>query len=140
VTLYLDTSALVKLYVAERGSKQVKSALNEAEDVAIATVGYAEARAALARRQREGALTERGLRTAVRALERDWASFTRLEVTDGMARLAGGLAEHHSLRGFDAVHLAAALMLQREVGTLTFLGFDDRLTRAARSLLEVEEG
>lgn len=139
MTLYLDTSALLKLYVAERGSKLVKNALEEAHDVAIATVGYAEARAALARRQREGALTERSLKTAVRALERDWESFTRLEVTDGMARLAGGLAEHHRLRGFDAVHLAAALMLQREAGSLVFVGFDERLTRAARSLLEVYE-
>lgn len=140
MTLYLDTSALLKLYVAERGSKLVKSALAKAQDVAIATVGYAEARAALARRQREGALTERGLKTAVRALERDWESFTRLEVTDGMARLAGSLAEHHGLRGFDAVHLAAALMLEREAGSLVFVGFGDKLTRAARSLLQVYEG
>ncbi len=139
MTLYLDTSAFVKLYVLEPQSDTVKAAVARAEGVAIAVVGYAEARAALARGHREGRLDERGYEKAKGALERDWQAFTWLEVTVGMARLAGGLTERYALRGFDAVHLAAALMLNRERGGVVFLGYDDRLNDAARGVIPVYE-
>ena len=45
--LYLDTSALVKLYVEEAGTVSVVARIGEAEAVATARVTYAEARAAL---------------------------------------------------------------------------------------------
>lgn len=46
--LYVDTSALVKVYVTEPGSSEVRGRIDEAEAVATALVTYAEARAALA--------------------------------------------------------------------------------------------
>jgi predicted nucleic acid-binding protein len=52
VTLYLDTSSLVKLYVTEAGSDSVHGLVNEASIVATASIAYPEARAALARRWR----------------------------------------------------------------------------------------
>ena len=51
--LYLDTSALVKLYVRERGSAQVRAHVNNADVIATSVVAYAEARAAFARLRRE---------------------------------------------------------------------------------------
>ena len=59
--LYLDTSSLVKLYVEEGGSEEVRRDIHQASLVATSCVAYAEARAALARQHREG-----GLRTAER--------------------------------------------------------------------------
>jgi len=56
VNLYLDTSALVKLYIAEEGSLLVRTALADARFVATSVVAYVEARAAFARRRRERAL------------------------------------------------------------------------------------
>lgn len=137
MTLYLDTSALVKLYVLEPHTEAVKAAVAGADAVAIAVVGYPEARAALARRHREGLLDGSGHENVKTALEGDWQTFMRLEVTLGMVSLAGGLAEHYALRGFDAVHLAAALMLQRERGDVEFLGYDGRLNDAARAVVPV---
>lgn len=139
MTLYLDSSALVKLYIEEENSAIVRKAVEEADDTATCVVTYAEARAALARRRRESALKEAGYRTAVEALDEDWRAFTRLEVNDGLARLAGVLAEQKSLRGFDAVHLAAALTLQQQVGDVAFMAFDKRLVEAAGGLLPVVE-
>ncbi len=46
--LYLDTSALVKLYVSEEGSEIVRGAVESAGRVATSRIAYAEARAALA--------------------------------------------------------------------------------------------
>jgi predicted nucleic acid-binding protein len=130
--LYLDTSALVKLYVAEAGSSDVRKRLKAAERVATSRVAYPEARSALARRQREGALTAAGLKKAVSALDRDLETYVVVELYEHVAREAGHLAEKHSLRGFDAIHLASALELGFLTGTPpTFLTFDDRQERAA---------
>ena len=51
--LYLDTSALVKLYVEEEGSDEVKKACEQAQVVVTSRLAYAEARSAFARAWRE---------------------------------------------------------------------------------------
>ena len=130
--VYLDTSALVKLYVAEDSSVDVRAHVRRAEQVASSRVAYPEARSALARRHREGAITAKGLRRAVSALDRDMGSLVVVELYGGVARIAGELAERHALRGFDAIHLASALELARLLGSLPrFVSFDDRQSEAA---------
>ena len=134
MNVYLDTSALVKLYVDEDGSQVVRDVLSAAAAVATSSVAYPEARAALARREREGAFSAADLRAAVADLDRDWSAYVVLEVSDAAARWAGELAERHSLRGFDAVHLACALRLGQLDGRLPGFGcFDRRLARAAEA-------
>lgn len=53
MTLYLDTSSLVKLYVTEAGSAEVHQLVGDANVVATSVVAYADMRAALARLRRE---------------------------------------------------------------------------------------
>ena len=130
--LYVDTSALVKVYVAEPGSSAVRRRIDQAGAVATALVTYAEARAALARHQREGELTRADLRQAVRALDRDWATYNVIDLSDSLVHSAGELAERHALRGYDAVQLAAVLELRAAGGPVEFCAFDTRLIRAAR--------
>ncbi|TMA79029.1 MAG: type II toxin-antitoxin system VapC family toxin [Deltaproteobacteria bacterium] len=132
VILYLDTSALVKLYVDEPGRERVEAAVRNAERIATVRVTYAEARAAFARQRRERAITARDLRTLVRALDEDWASLAVVEVTEASVRAAGDLAERHALRAYDALQLAAAVQLHAEGATVAFCSFDVRLSRAAR--------
>jgi predicted nucleic acid-binding protein len=56
-----------------------------------------------------------------------------VDVSDGLVKLAGGLAEVHALRGADAIHLASALALRKQIEEdVKFFCFDDRLTVAAR--------
>ncbi len=135
MTLYLDTSALAKLYIAEAHSEAVREAVAEAGQVATAVIAYTEARAALARRHRQGDLDKDAFRAAIGALDGDWASYTRLDVSEGLCRLAGVLAERHALRAYDAVHLAAALALSRERQDVRFLAFDAQLAKAARAVM-----
>lgn len=89
----------------------------------------------MARRLREGSLTATEHQDIVRELDGDWPRYRRLIAGDGLVHLAGVLAEHLALRGFDAVHLASALQLNYELGDVQFLAFDDKLIRAARQLL-----
>ena len=130
--LYLNTSALVKLYVEEAGTREMVARVERATAVATARITYAEARAAFARHRREGALRVADLRQVVRELDAEWGSFSVVEVSDAVVRRAGALAERHALRGYDAVHLAAAVDLRRAGGDVEFAAFDARLCRAAR--------
>lgn len=134
VNLYLDTSALVKLYVRETGSAAVRAWVAAAKLVATSRVAYPEARAALARRHREGAIGTAGLRRAVSDLDRDMAAIVVVELGASVATTAGQLAERRALRGFDAIHLASALELTRLLAEPAKFGaFDDRLFAAAEA-------
>lgn len=132
--LYLDTSALVKLYVRERGSAQTRRQANRAHAIATSVVAYAEARAAFGRLLRERPASGRRHRGRIADLDRDWIRYLRVELTQAVAHSAGELAERHGLRGFDAIHLASALWLKSiDTGELLFAAFDQRLLAGAQA-------
>ena len=132
--LYVDTSALIKIYVAEEGTDTVQEAVSRASVVAASRVAYVEARAALARACRESRIGERDLRQSVAELDEDWKRFLVVEVSDDLVQRAGDLAEEYALRAYDALQLASALILKRRVdSSVFFLAFDQALTQAAQS-------
>jgi predicted nucleic acid-binding protein len=108
VIAYFDTSAVVPLLIAEAGSVRAASLWNGADRVVSARLVYPEGRAALAQAHRLGRLTARQLRDAASELDSRFEELDLVEIDDVLARRAGHLAETHSLRGYDAVHLAAA--------------------------------
>jgi len=133
--LYLDTSSLIKLYIEESGSAEVESLVDQASLVCTSVVAYPEARSALARLCREGALSAEEHSLTKADLNEDWPRYLALEVTPTVWRAAGDLAEKHALRGFDSLHLASFLFLVGEdLGErVEFSSFDDRLNGAARA-------
>jgi predicted nucleic acid-binding protein len=136
VTLYLDTSSLVKLYVAEAGSDTVRKLVDAASVIATSTIAYTEARAALARRRRERALRPTAFASAKKAFEAEWPKYLTVDVTSTLCRHAGEFAERYRLRAYDSMHLAAFAEVAREAGVrdTRFSSFDTALSRAARSL------
>ena len=129
MTLYLDTSSAIKLYVLENGSDGVHALVGDAAVVATSAITYAETRAGLARLRREGALTAPKYTAAKREFEQQWASFMTLDATDALCRTAGELAERYRLRGFDSVHLATFGDVARPAGfrETRLSTLDDRL-------------
>ena len=136
MTLYLDTSSVVKLYVDEPGSDEVKSLLDASDEIATSWLTYTEFRAALARRRRERAITARALTLAKEDFEADWPRYFAIRPTPALCRTAGGLAERYQLRAYDSVHLASYGHIVERVGVrqVEFSGFDAALNRAAHSL------
>ncbi len=141
MTLYLDTSSLVKLYVTEAGTEDISQLVGDANVVATSAVAYAETRAALARLRREGALTASKLTSAKREFEEQWPTYLTLDATDALCRAAGELAEKYSLRGFDSIHLASFAEIARRAGIddTRFSSFDERLNKAARKVTRALE-
>ena len=136
MTVYLDASCLVKLYVEEDGSDVVAALVEDARVITTSAVAYAEVRAALARRRRERVLRPSALSALVLQLDADWDRIAAVGVTNPLARRAGVLAERHGLRGFDAIHLASFELVLERAGDedVHFSSADARLTQAARRL------
>jgi predicted nucleic acid-binding protein len=131
--LYLDTSALVKLYAEEAGSEVVQLAVAAADLVATSLMSYAEARSALARKCRGGEIRRAALNRLRQEFERDWARLHLLPVNEALVRKAGDLTEEHALRALDALHLATADSLQAVLRAgVTFACFDGALNGAAK--------
>jgi predicted nucleic acid-binding protein len=132
VILYLETSNLVKLYVQEPDSAEVAQLIAEAEVVATSIVAYAEARAAFARKFREKSITEEDYKRIKKDLDEDWDKLFIIKLTDSLAKSSGDLAERCGLRGFDALHLASALELQKALShPVHFSSSDARLEESA---------
>ena len=131
--VYADTSALVKLFVREEGAGETREMLSGVQVIGTGVLTRAELVAALARGVRRGYLGVGEAEEAVRRLGEVWGSWVRVVVDEGVVRRAGDLAWRHGLRGYDAVHLAAALMWQEGIGYPVVLAtFDRELWGAAR--------
>ena len=130
--VYLDTSALVKLFVIEDGSEIVEDLRLRSDALSTSRIAYVEACAAMKRRWREKRLSQRDYLDARRMLADQWTDFA---LTDINELKAGELAAKHNLRGFDAIHLEAALEVRAYTRhpSLTFCTFDVRQAQAARA-------
>jgi predicted nucleic acid-binding protein len=134
--VYLDASALAKIYLPERESEVLESALGGRRDLIVSDLAITEVASAMARRVREGNLPRRGAAEVYRAMLRDVVEgeFRHVELTAGTHREAerlvlatGGSA---GLRAGDALHLAAAVL----AGARTLVTFDRRMSVAARAM------
>lgn len=127
MTLFLDTSALLKRYVVEPETDAVSEILELDARWVAANHTYTEVSIALARRLGIGDAVP-----AMRLFEDDWMRTLVVDIDDAICRRAADLGVEHRLRTLDALHLAAA---ERAGGPgLTFLTFDTRLGDAARSM------
>ncbi len=128
--LYLDTSSLVKLYVEEAQSDRVRQWVTEAELVATCRVAYPETLSALTRRCRNGDLSRQDFDLLVECFTDEWGRYAAIDFNE---LEAGRLVTEHGLRGFDAVHLAAAKTLRNPeyAVSVAFSSFDAALNRAA---------
>ncbi|HOC22514.1 MAG TPA: type II toxin-antitoxin system VapC family toxin [Anaerolineae bacterium] len=124
--VYLDASALVKRYVAERGTAEVTALIAAAAGVGTSLISRAETSAALAKAVRVGALTFEGAAAALQVFRSEWPWLIRVQATELVLARADALAWELGLRGYDAVHLASALIWQEGVGEAVTLATYDR--------------
>ena len=135
VLLFCDTSALIKLLIDEPDSAQIHQASERAGVIAACRMTWAEAMAAMARRQREDSTSADEIDLARQRLIKLWPSFTIVEVSQQLVEAAGRFADGFALRGYDSVQLAAAHELHiTSEQPVTFACYDRRLNQAAQLL------
>jgi predicted nucleic acid-binding protein len=132
--LYLDTSALLKKYFRETGSDEVISRWKDATGIVTSSVAYAEALASIHRKKRDLKCNNDIFANIIHLFRRDWRSLIRVEVTDELNDWIDKMVSHYPLRGFDAIHLASALIVHDKLPEkFLFACYDNKLLQAAQS-------
>jgi uncharacterized protein len=140
---YLETSALVKLYVLEPGTEHLlRIASNAPENrLAVLALSAVEARSAIRRRERAGDIDSEAATLVLDRLQQHMeALFLRQTVSDTVLDCAMEMIDRYALRAYDAIQLAGCLALKMTAGSdaPTFVCSDRQLLEAARSeLLQV---
>ena len=133
--IYLDSSAYVKIYLDEVFSDKVRQVVSESKQIFCAELGFVEVRAALAAAHRLHRIHEDELTLLKDKFTSQWEYCHQIEIDSALIVRAADLAEYGGLRGYDAMHLAAAERLKLGgILDLHFLCFDHHLVRAAKML------
>jgi predicted nucleic acid-binding protein len=128
--VYLDSSALAKLYVPEAESDLLDEFLRGRRDIMVSELSITEVISAVSRLKREGLLNPGNANQIKDALLADAKFFRRLELSPVLHRQAERLllsTEKTSLRTLDALHIALAL----SAGAARIVTFDARMAAAA---------
>lgn len=112
--VYLDTSALVPLLVEEPTSSTCGALWDAADRLVTTRLAYVEAAAALAMAERLGRITAVEHDAGRDLLTELWLELDVVELDDQLMAAAAQAARTHRLRGYDSVHLAAAVMAHDE--------------------------
>lgn len=136
MSVFADTSALVKLYADEIGHMDVRRL---AEPLVVSQLARVEVPSALWRKRRTGELTPEDASLLTEAFEADWFGTQDEEsrflvvrpiapILDNAARLVAA----HGLRAYDGIQLASALAAnEADFACRTFAAFDEGLRAAA---------
>ena len=128
---YLDTSALVKIYIDEDGSAMVSDLVDKSSIISTSVVAYAEARAVFKRIKNEGLLKENHYSRLVANFKQDWPNILSIKVSQPVISAVDIFADLYSLRGFDLIHLASTAALSNKVNSKIVVGcWDKRLWEA----------
>ena len=112
---YVDTSLLIKLLVEEHGSQEAAQLWDRADTLATGRLTYSRRRSRSRRRIASNASTTTLNEPPDRGLEHLWDQCHVIEIDEAVASQAALLARAEQLRGYDAVHLAAALSIHATV-------------------------
>jgi uncharacterized protein len=138
---FFDSSATVKRYAVETGSKWVFGVLRPSagNTIFVARITGAETVAALARKHKGNLLTVDQAAKSINRFQRHFARrFQKVTVKDSIVTEAMRFADKYELRGYDAVQLTAATTIEQELKaagapSLIFVSADNDLNRAAQA-------
>ncbi|HZV47652.1 MAG TPA: type II toxin-antitoxin system VapC family toxin [Thermodesulfovibrionales bacterium] len=109
--LYLGTSSLAKLYIEEEYSNIVRGWVRQAEIVSTCRIAYTEMISSLDKRLKKHDLSQKDYDMIVKRFSHDWLHYA---IVDFDEREAGLFIQKYGLRRFDAIHLSAAKLIQKQ--------------------------
>ena len=112
---YLDSSAWVKRYYYEIGTIWIQELFANEKNIICASLGLIEVISALARKWKAGFIDFPALEKKTQNIENDWKHFIQEDLSAEVIEIAKKLSKELALRGADAIHLASALVAQRNL-------------------------
>ncbi len=134
--IFLDSSALAKRYVADRGTDLVLERCREADEVVLSVLCIPEVISGLNRLKRQKKLSDREYTKLKGDLAADVADASMIDLTEGVIQEAILCSERTHVRAMDAIHIASAIESVCDL----FLSADTQQCKAARLAgVQVEE-
>lgn len=131
---FLDSSALVKRYVAEIGTDMVTALIENEPNLAVSWLALPETLAAITRRLKGFSSSNADLTRIKDQFILDWQKMLVIAVTGAPVNGVEMLIASHALRGADSIHLSSALWLGQATKTpVTFVASDTELLAAAKA-------
>ncbi len=144
MNVYLDTSAVIRLYHREAGSDELVTFLRRhATDliITVADITRTEFHSAFLRRVRTGEIALEPVYRVFEVFDHDCNMFHMISVDDTVKRMAVMLLDHiaprQGLRTLDAFQLAAALFCHQFLQVDTFVTSDHRFLHVAQNYFPV---
>ena len=128
-TVYLETSALLRMLFQETHGDEVRERLRASDDVVASRLVQVEAQRALIRLQLDRPEIESVIPDLRRELDALWPKVNFFEMTPEICDVAGRIAPGSRLRTLDAIHLATFRRVRRLHGDVDMLTYDDHLLR-----------
>ena len=129
---FWDTSALIAITIDEVHQQFAIDTLESDDHMAVWWGSSIEYVSAVSRRERDGSLAEHEVTQHLDVLEEFAQTWFEVQPSQALKSLAHRLLRVHPLRAADSLQLAAAIVsAEGDPATLDFVGFDERLNRAA---------
>jgi len=132
MTLYAESSAVLRWLFKEAGGDEVHRLLRDAAKVVCSRLTVVETRRAIRRAVAEKLLDEVSSTAVLEVFAQ--ASWAMLELSREVAERAEGSLTVEPVRTLDALHLANALLLRQALPDLRILSTDDRVRSNGRGL------
>jgi uncharacterized protein len=130
---FWDSSAIVPLIVTETTTEVLLASAGQDPVMCVWWASEVECVSALSRLEREGALGDEAITTALERLDRLAESWNEVQPTAALRGTARRLLRVHQLRGADSLQLAAAVIASEgQPASLSIVTLDERLAGAAR--------
>jgi hypothetical protein len=128
--VFLDSSALAKKYISEKGSQRVMALWHEATDISLSILCVPEVLSACNRLRREKRLDQKGYQAIKDGFFRDLEDTNLINVVPTIIEGAVRCLEEGTMRTLDAIHVASAMF----TGSNLFVTSDPRQAEGARAM------
>ena len=132
--LYIDSSAALSWLLDEPEAAAADAALNDADRIATSALTLLECSRGLTRARTVGRITRERELSLQHTLNVAALNWDVLDITDDVLANARTEFPMEPVRSQDAIQLATAVQLQRELGDISMLCFDKRLSANALAL------
>jgi predicted nucleic acid-binding protein len=129
LNIFVDSSALAKRYIEEKGSDRLQAIISSASALGVSVICIPEIISALCRRRRERRLSTQQYREAKAAVFSDIEDASVVGISEEVVTRSMELLEHFPLQSADALHIACAAEWSAEL----FVSADERQAKAARA-------
>lgn len=131
MSIYCDTSSLIKIYIEEIGSKETVKIINSVDEIYVSQITIFECISVIRRLLLEKALDIKDYDYLKKQIQSDFRSFHIVDLSKDIEKKIIEVIDLYQLKTLDAIQLATFLLLPKHMDT-SFVVCDKKLADCVR--------